>query len=282
MDPKHADASADARIERESEYWDERARQTGSSIDADLLRVGRGDRYDRVMPWLPYLGVPLLIETMLTELQPLEGRRVLDLGCGTGFLSTLLALHGAEVHAVDVSDGSLGIARERARLSGVGDRVHVHRVPGERLDFPDGFFDAAAGTFVLHHAQLDETLPELRRVTKPDGPAVFLETWGRNRLLMLARSAIPGRAGVEKSSSDDEAPLDATQELRISTHFPGARFVFPELLCFRMLAVLPFLKNSISTRALASADRWFGTVPALRQYTYFAIVALRNRDATRS
>lgn len=269
--------TAAARIARESEYWNERARRTESSADDEALRVAPADRYDRTMPWLPYLGVPRLFERLLAELEPLTGRRVLDLGCGTGFLSTLLALHGAEVHAIDVSDGALAVAAERARLSGVADRVHIHRVPGERLDlFENGFFDAAAGSFVLHHADLDDTLPELRRVLAPGAPAAFIETWGRNRPLMLARSLVPGRAGVEKSSSDDEAPLGRAQEIVIEAHFPGARFEFPELLCVRMLGVLPFLKGPGAHRTLAAVDRWLGAVPGLRQYTYFALVALRR------
>ncbi|MCO5123549.1 MAG: class I SAM-dependent methyltransferase [Rhizobacter sp.] len=269
--------TAEARIARESEYWNEQARRTESHAGQAELRVAITDRHDHAMPWLPYLGVPVLVERLLAELQPLAGRRVLDLGCGTGFLSTLLALHGAEVHAVDVSDGALRIAAERARLSGVGDKVHVCCIPGERLDaFEDGFFDAAAGSFVLHHADLDDALPELKRVLKPGAPAAFIETWGRNRPLMLARALVPGRAGVEKSSSDDEAPLGRAQERSIEAHFPGARFEFPELLCVRMLGVLPFLKGPGAHRSLAALDRWLGAIPGLRQYTYFALVALRR------
>lgn len=267
----------EARVARESEFWDEQARRSGSHAGQADLRVVATDRHDHAMPWLPYLGVPALVERLLAELQPLAGRRVLDLGCGTGFLSALLALNGAEVYAVDVSEGALRVAAERARLSGVGDRVHLRCIPGERLDeFGDGFFDAAAGSFVLHHADLDAALPELRRVLKPGAPAAFIETWGRNRPLMLARALVPGRAGVEKSSSDDEAPLGRAQERCIEAHFPGARFVFPELLCARMLGVLPFLKGQRAHRSLAALDRWLGAIAALRQYTYFALVALRR------
>ncbi len=65
----------------------------------------------------PFMGsdaaqlVPLL-GVMLSHLEFYEGVRILDFGCGTGWLSQSLALMGAEVIAVDASATALRLARE--------------------------------------------------------------------------------------------------------------------------------------------------------------------------
>src|SRR5439155_6588042 len=126
-----------------------------------LYLVSASDRHDRSVSWLPYLGFNKLVQSALDALGPLQGKRVLDLGSGTGFLATLLALNGAEVDAVDVSETLLDVARWRAEISGAVARIRFHVMPAEHLSFTDECFDAACGAFVLHHLDLSAAAPEL-------------------------------------------------------------------------------------------------------------------------
>ena len=90
----------DAKLQRESAFWD--ARQSGEErCDAELYPVAPTDGDDRSAPWLPYLGSREQVATMLARLGDLEGRRVLDLGCGSGFVSLLLAANGAKATPKD-------------------------------------------------------------------------------------------------------------------------------------------------------------------------------------
>jgi 2-polyprenyl-3-methyl-5-hydroxy-6-metoxy-1,4-benzoquinol methylase len=59
----------------------------------------------------------------LAALEKIEGRRMLDVGCGAGRYATELATHGAEVVGVDFSDEMLAMARQRAEQAGVADRA---------------------------------------------------------------------------------------------------------------------------------------------------------------
>ena len=94
------------------------------------------------------------------------GRRVLDAGCGSGPLFAALRDRGAIVTGVDASARMLELARRR--LGGDAD-LRVADL-GDPLPFPDGAFDDAIASLVLHYLE-DWTAPlaELRRVLRPGG-----------------------------------------------------------------------------------------------------------------
>src|SRR3954454_19874570 len=87
---------------REAAYWNELA---GRLSEADL-RVG-GSAEEAVG------------RRRLELLGGLRGRRVLDVGCGTGLWSVLLAQRGAEVWAIDISPRSVAVTRRRAEIHAV-------------------------------------------------------------------------------------------------------------------------------------------------------------------
>jgi 2-polyprenyl-6-hydroxyphenyl methylase/3-demethylubiquinone-9 3-methyltransferase len=81
--------------------------------------------------------------------RPLEGLRVLDLGCGGGLISEPLARLGAEVTGVDPSQESISAARAHAAGQELRIDYKVGRV--EELDPADGLFDALVCLEVLEH-----------------------------------------------------------------------------------------------------------------------------------
>lgn len=265
-----------ARIERESQFWDER-QSAADSRDPALYRVTATDRTDRSVPWLQHLGFDRYIACMLDHIQMRPGMRLLDLGTGTGFLATLLAANGAEVDSLDVSESSLEVARWRARISGVADRIRFHLMPAEALAFPDAVFDAACGNFVLHHLNLPVAAAELRRVLKPGAGGAFLETCDYNILLRTARRWLPGHFGIEKASSDDEAPLGIEAQATLRGVFgESVRFAYPDTVMFRMLSYVPPLHRRPARMALAACDRLLHAVPRLRSLSYHGVVCLRR------
>ncbi len=107
---------------------------------------------------------------LLVEAGDLRGRRVLDVGCGTGRLVAALAeRYGSKVWGVDPSPGMLDVARRRIPR-GAGLK------PGraEELPFTDGWFERVTMTLVYHHVDAPRALPEIRRVLGADGRLAML------------------------------------------------------------------------------------------------------------
>lgn len=98
----------------------------------------------------------------------LAGRRVLDVGCGTGLLAAELAARGAKVWGVDRSAEMLEQARRR-----LGRSVGLKLGPAEALPFRDGWFERAVLRCVVHLVDRGRALPEIARVLAPGGRAVI-------------------------------------------------------------------------------------------------------------
>ena len=107
-----------------------------------------------------------------------DGKRVLDAGCGTGvYTEWLLAQGASEVVGVDVSEAMLSHARETVGdADGVGDRVTFHRADlAEPLDVADdGSFDGIVSALALSYVEdWRSTFAEFARVLRPGGFLVF-------------------------------------------------------------------------------------------------------------
>jgi len=100
-----------------------------------------------------------------SSLSPVEDRRVLEIACGTGRFSVMLARGGADVVGLDVSSEMLGQAREKAHRAGA-DAEWV-RGDAARLPFPDDAFDAVLAMRFFHLADTPASfLAEMRRVAR--------------------------------------------------------------------------------------------------------------------
>jgi len=123
--------------------------------------------YDHDANPLPALEEPL-VRAAAGEV---HGLAVLDLGCGTGRHSLWLADAGAEVTAIDFSEGMLAEARRKPGAAAVRFLVHDLHEP---LPFPDGAFDLAVSGLALEHLRdLPGFFREVRRVLRSGGRSVM-------------------------------------------------------------------------------------------------------------
>ena len=139
--------------------------------------------------------------------------RVLDVGCGTGYLGLGLAHAGLvdALHLVDLSPGMLRRAGENADALGVS--AHRVRATAGALPYRDGWADAIVTRGVLHHLHdVDAALREWRRVLRPGGPLLVLseptpradEVGG-----LVARAALRGLAIARPAAAALGRPLSA-------------------------------------------------------------------------
>ena len=109
----------------------------------------------------------------------LNGRRVLDVGCGGGLLSEGMAVRGAVVTGIDLSDKPLGVAR--LHLLESGQKVDYRKIAVEQLaDEMPGAFDAVTCLEMLEHVpNPSSVIAACARLVKPGGQ-VFFSTLNRN------------------------------------------------------------------------------------------------------
>lgn len=102
--------------------------------------------------------------------------KLLDLGCGGGHVSYRAAPLVGQVVACDVTASMLVAVEAAATAQGLPN-VTVQQAPAERLPFVAASFDIVVARFTTHHWQdRDAGLREARRVLKPGGLAVFIDT----------------------------------------------------------------------------------------------------------
>ncbi len=108
---------------------------------------------------------------MLSLLPPVNGKRILDAGCGPGSYSEWLVEHSAKVTGVDVSPKMVQLAQRR-----LGKRVKVHQADlGRPLDFlENGTFDIVISPLVLDYIEdWESVFTEFSRLLRDSGLLVF-------------------------------------------------------------------------------------------------------------
>ena len=247
--------SAEARLVREREFHDDIARELSPEH-------------------LPPQPPGPLEEALLAAAGDLEGRRVLDLGCGSGDLTLMLLERGAHVTALDLSPEMVRIARQRAELFGrTPDAVWVAAAV-EASGLGSGAYDVVLGRFILHHLELDRAAAEIVRLLAPGARAVFLENSGRNPLLMFARRHLAGRFGIPRLGTKDEMPLQRRDVAALAREFDSVDLTYPvfEFLCLFDRQVLRFRWPRIS-RLIAAADTAIARlVPAVLPFSFRVLV----------
>lgn len=118
--------------------------------------------------------------------KPLEGLRVLDIGCGGGLLSEPVARMGAEVVGADPSEKNIGIASTHAKASGVA--VDYRAVTAEQLAEAGETFDLVLNMEVVEHvADVELFMNTCASMVRPGG-LMFVATI--NRTMKAAALAI--------------------------------------------------------------------------------------------
>jgi ubiquinone/menaquinone biosynthesis C-methylase UbiE len=111
------------------------------------------------------------------------GGKLLDVGCGTGFITNLATEFFDEIHGVDITPAMI------AKVPRDSGKVALHIAQAEAMPFPEACFDAVtAYSFVDHVSDQSALLREVARVLKPGG--IFYADLVPNRLFWKALSPL--------------------------------------------------------------------------------------------
>lgn len=196
------------------------------------------------------------------------GRRVLEVGCGTGLILSRLAQHADSAWGVDLSPAMLRVAKQRG--------LSVVRGSATDIPFADESFDMVCSFKVLAHVpDIGQALREIARVTKPGGQMV-LEFYNPFSLRYLAkRIAGPQPISEGRDESDVytrwDAPYVLPRILPPHVTLEGLRGV-------RVFTPAAFVhKLSFVSRALRVAEEVALDSP-LRYFGGFIIAILRRHQ----
>lgn len=115
----------------------------------------------------------------IEEAAPLQGKKVLDVGCGGGILAEGMARRGARVTGIDMGEAPLEVARLHLLESGLD--VHYERIPVERLaeEQPETFDLVTCMEMLEHVPDPGSVVSACSKLAKPGGQ-IFFSTLNRN------------------------------------------------------------------------------------------------------
>jgi ubiquinone/menaquinone biosynthesis C-methylase UbiE len=149
-------------ISRVRDYWNARP----CNIRHSTAPVGTRQYFDEVEA-RKYFVEPHI--PAFADFPRWRGQRVLEIGCGIGTDTINFARNGAQVTAVDVSEQSLALARKRAEIFGLNNKIRFCHGDAERLSafVPVEPYDLIYSFGVIHHTPHPEAvLDQLRRYTR--------------------------------------------------------------------------------------------------------------------
>jgi ubiquinone/menaquinone biosynthesis C-methylase UbiE len=255
--PQPAD-SPEARAEREKSFYNEKGQTSYHTLRRWIWNaIGEFSRNEEIL-----------------DLYDPAGKVVLDYGCGPGYLTKYLIDRGAShVTGIDVSEGEIAQAIERAERNGVSDRSDFLAADAHATDFPDDSFDLIVGDAILHHLDMRRALVEIGRILKPGGRAVFWEPLWHNPLLRLGRALTPS------ARTPDEHPITTEDWALCAEIFPGFEHEEREFLTIPLMPlnlVLPkAAQRQLAKRVWALDDRLLARFPSLRKYSRSTFLVLK-------
>jgi 2-polyprenyl-3-methyl-5-hydroxy-6-metoxy-1,4-benzoquinol methylase len=196
-----------------------------------------------------------------------------DFGCGVGTNSCQFALAGHEVVGFDISPDNVELAREKARLDKVSDRVQFVVADATDTTLPPGSFDMVVAQGILHHIDIEKGLDSIRSLAKPNGYVIIQEPIALSPALRWLRDRTP----VTKDVSPNERQLRQEDITLITDRFEIVETRYFHLLT-RLLRIVQPKKHEPSVRSLILhwMDYLLLKIPGMHHFAGVAVFLCRK------
>lgn len=203
---------------------------------------------------------------VMKHLPDLKNKSVLDIGCGLGEASLYFAKQGADVIAVDLSDGMVEHCIFTAKEKGFDIKGVIS--PVEKLQLEKNSFDIIYVANILHHLQEPATLlTKASFALKPDGIAFFIDPLKYNPVIILYRRM------ATSVRTEDENPVGFELIKRMNKEFENVEFS-----CTWFLSLCIFLKYFFIDKVHPNQDRYWKRIFSEGKQTYRWINPLIKLD----
>ena len=201
--------------------------------------------------------------SLVHQLQP---GSILDFGCGDGEVCVQLARLGYKTTGFDVSPEYVELARERAKIDEVEDKVMFFVADGSNLTLAEQTFDLVLVQLVLHHVDLRPCLENIRKHVKPGGHVIIVEPVAYSAALRWLRDRTP----VEKDISPNERQL-TEEDIRIINEY----FTITATKHFRLFSRLDRVLPRFLSQFLLRLDALLLAIPGMSHFAATVVLLAR-------
>ena len=234
-----------------------------SAVEAreTILRPIASDRYLNPPPDTPYS-----LEYAYHLLGDVQGKTVLDLGCGSGENTVGLYRRGANVIGIDISQELVDLAKRRTQEEGTAADLRVGSAYDTEL--PDHSVDVIFCIALIHHLEIPRVQREMLRVLREDGYIILQEPIRFSKMYRGIRNLFPAQNNV----SDYEHPLTVEEFKMLTKNY--CRCTNTRVFRLPFVALYSRLSGRVPV-AIARASNWIiNTVPLTRRYATIAVTKL--------
>ena len=154
------------------DYWDSHTLGFQYVTDA-TIEPGSAAFFEHIRPWMNPYKFPWIMARIERESALLQGKHLLEIGCGMGYDSLEFLKRGVRVTATDLTANAVKMTRRHFDVAGVQAEA-IQSANALDLPFEDNQFDAVWANGVLHATgDTVRAIQEARRVLKPGGRAII-------------------------------------------------------------------------------------------------------------
>lgn len=185
------------------------------------LEPGTPEFFAHIRPWMNPFKFPWIMERIEREATLLNGKHLLEIGCGMGYDSLEFLKRGVRVTATDLTPNAVAMTRRHFEVESV-QAEDIRTANALDLPFEDNTFDAVWANGVLHATgDTRRAIQEARRVLKPGGRAIISHFYRKPSWMYTINRL--GRENIEYKEEDppinefytDEEVLDFFQGYKV-------------------------------------------------------------------